>query len=306
MVPENTLLLLVRGSMLYNCIPVGITKKTVTFNQDVKALTFNEQTTVNYMLQWFLHYESKLLNMVVGTGIGAGKLETSDVQNISFGLPSKPEQKKIASFLTAVDSKIEQLTKKRSLLEQYKKGVMQKIFSREIRFRAEDGSAFPEWEEKKIGDVLKVESGKDYKHIPEGNIPVYGTGGYMTSIDSFLYDGESVCIGRKGTINKPIFISGKFWTVDTLFYTSSFKALLPKYFYYFSLQTNWLKYNEGTTLPSLSKKTIENIHIALPSIEEQTKIADFLSSIDIKIDLVAKELENAKQFKKGLLQQMFV
>jgi len=78
-----------------------------------------------------------------------------------------------------------------------------------------------------IGDVLKVGNGKDYKHLAEGDIPVFGTGGYMLSVNDFLYDGDSVFIGRKGTINKPFFYSGKFWTVDTLFYTHSFNKVIP-------------------------------------------------------------------------------
>ena len=75
------------------------------------------------------------------------------------------------------------------------------------------------WEDKLIGQILTVGSGKDYKHLSNGDIPVYGTGGYMLSVNDYLYDGESVGIGRKGTIDKPIFLTGKFWTVDTLFYT---------------------------------------------------------------------------------------
>ena len=94
-----------------------------------------------------------------------------------------------------------------------------------LRFKEFSG----EWEEKKLGEIFKIGSGKDYKHLNKGDVPVYGTGGYMTSVDQYLYDGESVCIGRKGTIDKPRFIDGKFWTVDTLFYTHSFKGVKPKF-----------------------------------------------------------------------------
>lgn len=89
----------------------------------------------------------------------------------------------------------------------------------------------PEWEELPMNKLLSIGSGKDYKHLSNGYIPVYGSGGYMLSVDDFLYDGESVCIGRKGTINKPLYLTGKFWTVDTLFYTHSFKNCLPKFIY---------------------------------------------------------------------------
>ena len=84
----------------------------------------------------------------------------------------------------------------------------------------------------RLGDCLKIGHGKDYKHLQEGNIPVYGTGGYMTSVSDYLHDGPTVCIGRKGTIDVPQYHEGKIWTVDTLFYTYDFIGVIPKYLYY--------------------------------------------------------------------------
>ena len=223
-----------------------------------------------------------------------------------INLPTLPEQRKIAGFLAAVDERIAQVTRKKALLEDYKKGCMQQLFSQSIRFKDDQGNDFPDWEEKRLGEVLTIGSGKDYKHLEAGEIPVYGTGGLMTHVDEFLYDGESVCIGRKGTIDKPALVEGKFWTVDTLFYTHSFKNALPRFIYAVFQQINWQVHNEASGVPSLSKSTIERLKITLPHPDEQQKIADFLSAIDTKIDLVAQELEQAKTFKKGLLQQMFV
>jgi len=100
-----------------------------------------------------------------------------------------------------------------------------------------------EWEEKALSELLTIGNGKDYKHLSNGEIPVYGTGGYMLSVDDYLYDGESVCIGRKGTIDKPMFLTGKFWTVDTLFYTHSFKNCIPKYIFYNFGTINWYEAN---------------------------------------------------------------
>ena len=168
---------------------------------------------------------------------------------------------------------------------------------------------FPEfsdaWEEKNVGDVLTIGSGRDYKHLNNGDIPVYGTGGYMTSVDSFLYDGESVCIGRKGTIDKPVLIDGKFWTVDTLFYTHSFVDLLPKFLFPLFKRINWKKYNEASGVPSLSKSTIEKIKLSLPTKPEQQKIAAFLTAVDSKIEQLSKKQELLGSWKKGLMQQIF-
>ena len=168
---------------------------------------------------------------------------------------------------------------------------------------------FPEfsdaWEEKNVGDVLTIGSGRDYKHLNNGDIPVYGTGGYMTSVDSFLYDGESVCIGRKGTIDKPVLIDGKFWTVDTLFYTHSFVDLLPKFLFPLFKRINWKKYNEASGVPSLSKSTIEKIKLSLPTKPEQQKIAAFLTAVDNKIEQLSKKKALLGEYKKGLMQQIF-
>lgn len=221
-------------------------------------------------------------------------------------VPLKEEQTQIASFLSAVDEKISQLTQKLELLSQYKQGMMQKLFSQQIRFKADDGSEFWEWEELKFKDVIKIKYGKDHKKLDDGDIPVLGTGGIMRYVDSYLYEGESILIGRKGTIDKPRFISGKFWTVDTLFYTEIGEKILPKFAFQQLLLVNWLNLNEATGVPSLNTTSIGNIELKVPCLAEQTKIANVLSAIDQKIEVVSKQIEQAKQWKKGLLQQMFI
>jgi type I restriction enzyme S subunit len=162
-----------------------------------------------------------------------------------------------------------------------------------------------EWKIKKIENILSIGSGKNYKHLKDGVIPVYGTGGYMTSVDEFLYDGESVCIGRKGTIDKPIFLNEKFWTVDTLFYTHSFKQVLPRFVYSLFQNINWYKHNEASGVPSLSKKTIEKINLNIPELPEQQKIATFLTDVDGKITKLTKKKELLEQYKKGIMQKIF-
>jgi restriction endonuclease S subunit len=158
---------------------------------------------------------------------------------------------------------------------------------------------YPDWQKTNIGKVLTIGSGKDYKHLKSGKIPVYGTGGFMTGVESFLYDGETVCIGRKGTIDKPQYLSGKIWTVDTLFYTHSFVNSHPKFIYYLFQSINWLEYNEASGVPSLSKSTIQNISIEIPCIQEQSDIAKLLSRIDNKIQIemnICIKLNKQKEF----------
>ncbi|MEY4977981.1 MAG: hypothetical protein RLZZ352_251 [Pseudomonadota bacterium] len=162
-----------------------------------------------------------------------------------------------------------------------------------------------DWQIKPFQKLFTIGSGRDYKHLSKGSFPVYGSGGYMLSVDDFLYDGESVCIGRKGTINNPMFVTGKFWTVDTLFYTHSFQQCLPKFIYAIFQKIEWLKHNEAGGVPSLSKTIIEKIQTAVPDIPEQEKIADCLSSLDELIAAQAKKIQILKTHKKGLMQQLF-
>ncbi|PRZ22080.1 restriction endonuclease subunit S [Flavobacterium granuli] len=162
-----------------------------------------------------------------------------------------------------------------------------------------------EWVENTFEELFKIGNGRDYKHLGKGEIPVYGSGGYMLSVNDYLYDGESVCIGRKGTIDKPMFLSGKFWTVDTLFYTHSFKNCLPKYIHYVFQNINWLKHNEAGGVPSLSKTNIYKIKTLVPKPKEQQKIVSCLSSLDELIKAHNQKIEALKNHKKGLMQNLF-
>ena len=137
-----------------------------------------------------------------------------------------------------------------------------------------------------------------------GGIPVFGTGGYMTSVDECLYDGETTFIGRKGSINKPFYYNGKFWTVDTLFYTHSFNGITPKFTYCLFQTINWLKYNEASGVPSLSKDTIEKIKIKIPGLEEQNKIAKLMFALDERIATQNKIIDKLQSLIRGIAQKI--
>ncbi|PUD63783.1 restriction endonuclease subunit S [Helicobacter pylori] len=154
------------------------------------------------------------------------------------------------------------------------------------------------WQKVRLGDILTLKHGRDYKNFKLGNIPVYGSGGYMLSINNFLHNGESVCIGRKGTIDKPIYLNGKFWVVDTLFYSYSFKKSIPKFIFYAFSIIKWSNYNEATGVPSLTKMTISNIEILLPPLNEQAAIANVLSDVDhylYSLDALILKKESVKK-----------
>nr|SPS05212.1 conserved protein of unknown function [Candidatus Nitrotoga fabula] len=160
------------------------------------------------------------------------------------------------------------------------------------------------WSEKRLGDVLRVGSGKDYKHLEKGNVPVFGTGGQMLSVNQSLHAGETVFIGRKGTIDKPFYFKGRFWTVDTLFYTYGYKETSARFINYVFQKINWLSYNEASGVPSLSKTTIEGIDFVFPPKPEQDRIVVVLETWDQAIKKLTRKIEIKKEVKKGLMQEL--
>jgi type I restriction enzyme S subunit len=280
-----------------------VTREGIALGGDLNIIRVVEN---GVFLSYLLNSKKKLDIARLSQGISVVHLYSTQLKTLKLMVPSQSEQNKITTFLGAVDDKIFQLKQKKLLLEDYKKGCMQKLFSQEIRFDDDGGNEFPDWEEKRIGDALTIGSGKDYKHLNFGSVPVYGTGGLMTYVDDFLFEGESVGIGRKGTIDRPVWLTGKFWTVDTLFYTHSFVDTLPRFIFYVFQRINWKKYNEASGVPSLSKSTLEKIKVEIPSSAEQRKISEFLSHIDSKLELLNEEVFLLNKFKLSLLQQIFV
>lgn len=170
-----------------------------------------------------------------------------------------------------------------------------------IRFKGFCG----EWEETIYGESVTINSGMDYKHLAVGEIPVYGTGGYMLSVNESLSDIDAIGIGRKGTIDKPQLLKAPFWTVDTLFFMTPKKGNNLNFLFALSQKTNWRKYDESTGVPSLSKINIAKIAIALPNKKEQIAIASYFQHLDTFIQSTTKKIESLKQVKAASLQSMF-
>lgn len=304
--PLGSTLILVRGMTLLKDFPVGYTTKEVAFNQDIKALLAKSNIDGLFLSFLLVGNKHKIKNLVTTAGHGTGRLDTESLKAFPVDLPPLPEQRKIAQILSTWDRGIATTEKLIDASKQQKKALMQQLLTGKKRLvDPETGKAFEgEWEEVKLGEILKIGSGKDYKHLDQGNVPVYGTGGYMLSVSDYLYDGDSVCIGRKGTIDKPMLLTGKFWTVDTLFFTHSFNQTTPQFIYQYFLTINWKKYNEASGVPSLSKSIIEKISIKIPTLEEQQKIASVLIAADKEIELLKAKLAHFKQEKKALMQQL--
>ncbi len=253
------------------------------------------------------------------------------VENCDFTFPTLPEQQKIASFLSAVDQKIQQLSRKKELLEQYKKGVMQQLFSGKLRFKDENGQEYPDWEEKKLGDVCSnisygmnaaataYDGQNKYLRITDIDESSNGLNAdKFTSPDGKLEDKFRVKEGdllfaRTGASVGKSYLYRK---SDGILYFAGFlirfhvKNAIPAFVY---LQTQSSKYDKWVRVmsmrsgqPGINAEEYKTFEIPFPCIEEQQKIANFLSGIDSKIEQVNGELVKTQEFKKGLLQQLFV
>lgn len=268
-------------------------------------------------LYQYLHLQ-KFVDKVIErcTGTSYPSINSTDLSKISISLPKFTEQTKIATFLTAVDNKLQSLKQKKTLLEQYKKGVMQKIFSKELRFKDDNGNEYPDWEETKVKDIFVVTRGNVLSMTlvtneqDENNLfPVYssqtknnGLSGYY---DKFLFED---CItwttdgAGAGDVN---FRKGKFYCTNVCGVLKSDKGYANT-FVAEILNSVSRKYVSYVGNPKLMNNVMSEIQISIPtSIEEQTKIATFLSAIDDKINHCQSQIEKTEVWKKGLLQQMF-
>lgn len=258
-----------------------------------------------YSLFLSYYFRSKLgRELMSGLAQGSTRynLSKENFLNSQIALPSTiEEQVKISNVLKDVDEMVSTLEEVLSKKYAIKQGVMQVLFNGGKRL----GNFSEKWINKKLSQILSVGNGRDYKHLRKGNVPVYGTGGLMCYVNDYLYEGETVCIGRKGTIDEPKYYNGKIWTVDTLFYTHSFNNAFAKFVYYLFCTIDWQSYNEATGVPSLSKKTIENIEVLIPpSIEEQQAIAKVLSDMDDEIHELEVKRDKYKAIKQGVMQQL--
>ena len=162
------------------------------------------------------------------------------------------------------------------------------------------------WEQRKLGELVDVCSGRDYKHLSEGTIPVYGTGGYMLSVnDALSYDRDAIGIGRKGTIDRPYILKAPFWTVDTLFYAIPREKVDLNFAFDIFQNIDWKKKDESTGVPSLSKTAINDIDVLAPKHGEQQTIGQFFAAIDHLITLHQRKYDKLLNIKKSMLEKMF-
>ena len=285
----------------------------------------------NNLLYYIVQTENFIGLANQSSGSKMPRADWNVLENATLLIPSKPEQEKIASFLSAVDGRIEQLGKKQKLLEQYKKGVMQRIFSQQLRFKADDGSEYPDWVEKTLGDIAEkqirknkdnainnvfsnsavqgIVNQRDYfdKDIAnQNNLLNY----YIIEKDDFIYNPRISNFAPVGPIGRNHLGLG---VMSPLYSVFKIKQGNLDFFEQYFLTSNWYEYMEGIAnygaradRMNITSNSFYLMPLPFPSLEEQTKIVNFLNAINVKIDLASRQLDEVKNFKKALLQQMFV
>ena len=247
------------------------------------------------------------LHIVQGSAIKG--ITKEDLLEKNLPMPSVEEQAQIGVLFSQLDNLITLHQRKYDKLVIFKKSMLEKMFPK-------DGESVPEirfagftdpWEQRKFSEIVDVCSGRDYKHLDEGPIPVYGTGGYMTSVSEALsHNRDAIGIGRKGTIDKPYLLKAPFWTVDTLFYAIPKSDINLEFALCSFLNVDWKSKDESTGLPSLSKESINEAVLSVPNVVEQNHLGNFFADLDRLITLHQRKLELLQNIKKSLLDKMFV
>ena len=240
---------------------------------------------------------------------------------IHVPFPPKEEQDVISKFLDSETSRIDNLIAKQEklieLLEEQRKSIISHAVTKGLNPNAPMKDSGVEWlgevpEHWKIGrlkNLLSINNGSDYKEFEvensENSYPVYGSGGVFTYSSKYIYDQESVLLGRKGTINKPLYVTSPFWAVDTMFYSQVKQGVHGKYVYYQALGFPYDRYSSNTALPSMTQTDLLNLSVAIPIISEQIEITQFLDNENTMFDnLISKQkklIEKLKEYRASII-----
>ena len=330
--------LLKNGDLLFARTGASVGKSYLYNSKDGKVyfagflIKFSLQTEVNPYFIFSQTLSKKFQNWVITNSMRSGQpgINAEEYSLLPISFTSLKEQTKIATFLSAVDEKISQLSQKLYLLVQYKQGMMQKLFSQQLRFKADDGSEFGEWSNKTIGDVANIKRGASPRPINDSKwfddsssigwvriSDVSKSKKYLLQTEQYLstlgiqksrlVPKGNLIMSICATIGKPIYTGFDVCIHDGFVVFSELQAIHEYAYYYLEyIEKNWYQYGQPGTQVNLNSDIVSNEAFPFPCLEEQTKIANFLSAIDQKIDVVSEQLEQAKLWKKGLLQQMFV
>lgn len=323
-VPRNSIIIVSRVGVG----KIAVNKMELCTSQDFTSLVpFKDET--KFLAFALSNALGEILSYNQGTSIKG--FVKSDLEDLRIVLPSKPEQQKIASSLSSVDGRLQQLQQQHTLLEQYKKGCMQQLFSQQLQFKNSKGKAYPDWEQKELGQIAMFSKGKNISKndiVEDGAYPCIRYGELYTTYSEIILDALSrtnlpkedlvfsnfndVIIPSSGEtqidiakasciLKNDIALGGDLNIIRT-----GENGVFLAYYLNNEKKLEIAALAQGNSVVHLYAKQLKTLNIVVPCIEEQTKIANFLSAIDEQINTVKQQITLTQQFKKGLLQQMFV
>lgn len=322
-IEESSAKLVKKGDLLYALYgatsgAVAISQIDGAINQAILCIQTDEDK--NWLLNYLLHNKGKILAKFLQGG--QGNLSADIVKNLKLTFPSLPEQKKIAEFLGVVEEWIQNLRVQKEYFESYKKGLMQKIFSQGIRFKDAQGNEFPKWEDKKLGEVAEIIMGQspdssaynsegNGKYLIQGNADITGREttprNWTTQITKQCKVGDIIMTVRApvGYIAKSLYDAciGRGVCAIRNKETSNINFL---YQFLLFFEKSWVSLEQGSTFTAVNTQDVKKLKLQIPILLEQQKIAEFLTSVDNIIESKQQQITQAEQWKKGLMQGLFV
>lgn len=283
----------------------------VILGGDINIFTPNTKNSGSF-LAFSIEGKYKASLMKYAEGASVVHLYNNELRKFQIKLPTISEQIKIANFFILLDRRIEQQRKKVDAWCEYKKGMMQKLFSRELRFKDEDGREFREWEEARLLNVASVYQSQTISQdqLKEDGFPVYGANGIIGFYEKYNHENEQIaltCRGNTcGAINytqKRSWITGNAMVINV---DDNNSVIDKKYLYYLLLNYNFQSIISGSGQPQITRHSMNKIVLSIPQLEEQQTISAFLSAHDKKIEIETEKLEGLQEQKKGFMQQMFI
>ena len=306
--PKGSILFTSRATLGLSAI--NRSDKLVTTNQGFQSIIPKDGWSSEFV--YYLVNQDRFLREVKKRASGSTFPEISPtaLKSIIVNVPeSKIEQQKIAEFFTALDEKIRCLDDLAKGFSQSMQGVLNKVFTQQISFKDENGNNYSEWTIKKIKDIAPLQRGFDLptSQLQDGECTVIYSNGQTAKHSAFKCDGCAVVTGRSGTIGKVFYLDNcKYWPHNTTLWVTDFCGNNPKFIYYLFKFVGLERFSTGTGVPTLNRNDVHDYIVKIPSIDEQTKIVEFLDCYNKKLNLLISKKHAFHELKKAFMQRMFV
>lgn len=305
--------MLPKGSVLFSSrAPIGyvaIVANDMCTNQGFKSVIPNEETDSEFLYYLLKYNKDNIASQ--GSGTTFAEVSGKTMKEIEVMVPKETEdQRRIASILSSLDRKIELNNKINADLEEMAQAIFKNWFVdfepfKDGKFVDSELGMIPEgWKVGCLGDLITIKYGKDHKKLDDGTFPVYGSGGFMRFVNSWLYNGESVLIPRKGTLDNIMYVCEKFWTVDTMFFSVPKMDYVMKYVYNYIKRFDFSKMNEGTSVPSNTAARLNKMPILIPTHEILEMYDETLCPIYNKRKMKDKESRTLSLLRDTLLPRL--